>query len=153
MKKVGSISEIQFSFYWWTWKTTTYLKNCWKEPTKNVRILIFTILYLKKNWRKTPGDIIILHLSIKNDDDIIYNSWDIQFERLKLVIMGHFLPFCTSTPKNLKNQNLLKKWKKLLEISCYTCVPKTTIIWGMISEIRSETHNFLSFLANFCRSR
>ena len=134
-------------------KNNYLFKKLLKRANKKCKNFNFYNIVFKKKWRKTSGDIIILHLSIKNDDDIIYNSWDIQFERLKLVIMGHFLPFCTSTPKNLKNQNLLKKWKKLLEISCYTCVPKTTIIWGMISEIRSETHNFLSFLANFCRSR
>ena len=43
------------------------------------------------------------------------------------------------TLKNLKNQNFEKIGKKLLEISSfYTCVPKTTIIWGMIPEIRCE---------------
>ena len=39
---------------------------------------------------------------------------------------------------------LLKKWKNLLEISSiYTCVPKTTIIWGTFPEIRSETEFFV----------
>ena len=37
-----------------------------------------------------------------------------------------------------------KKWKKLLEISSfYRYVPKTTIIWGTVPEIRSETIFFL----------
>ena len=41
------------------------------------------------------------------------------------------------------------KWKKLLEISSiYTCVPKTTIIWGTVPDKQSET-NFLSFWAIF----
>ena len=36
-----------------------------------------------------------------------------------------------------------KNEKKLLEISSfYTCVPKTTIIWGTVPEIRSETELF-----------
>ena len=29
------------------------------------------------------------------------------------------------------------------EISCYTCVPKTTMIWWMASEIQSDTDRFL----------
>ena len=45
------------------------------------------MLYLKK----TPGDIIILHLCTKNLNDMIYSSWDIECERLKLVFMGHYL--------------------------------------------------------------
>ena len=41
---------------------------------------------------------------------------------------------------------LLKKWKNLLEISpFYTCVPKTTIIWGTVPEIQSETNLFCHF--------
>ena len=79
---------------------------------------------------------------------MIYSSWDIECDRLKLVIMGHFLPFYSPT---LKTQKIiiLKKWKKLLEISSfYTSIPKTTIIWGTVPEIRSE--NFLSFWSNFC---
>ena len=36
---------------------------------------------------------------------MIYSSWDIEFDRLKLVIMGHFLPFYPLPAKNPKNQN------------------------------------------------
>ena len=46
----------------------------------------------EKKLRKTPGDIIILHLFIKNLD-MIYSSRDIECDRLTLVIMGHFLFF------------------------------------------------------------
>ena len=39
-----------------------------------------------------------------------------------------------------------KNEKKLLEISSfYTCVPKTTIIWGTVPEIQSETNFFCHF--------
>ena len=45
---------------------------------------------------------------------------------------------------------LLKNWKDLLKKSSfYTCVPKSTIIWGTVPEIRSEK-TFLSFWAIFC---
>ena len=71
---------------------------------------------------------------------MIYSFRDIERVGLKLVILCHFLPFYS--PKNLKNQDF-EKWKKLLEISSFcTCVPKTTIIWGMVPEIRSETGLF-----------
>ena len=98
---------------------------------------------------------------------MIYSSWDIECDRLKLVIMGHFctpltcttttltttptiLTTTTTTPSNPPQKNkILKKWKKLLEISSfYTCVPKTTITWAMILEIQSET-DFMSFFAIF----
>ena len=44
-----------------------------------------------------PGDI-ILHLCTKNLDDMIYSSCDIECDRLKLVIMSHFLAFLRSPP-------------------------------------------------------
>ena len=52
---------------------------------------------------------------------------------LKLVIMGHFFPFLS--PLKTWKIKILKKWK---------CVPKTTIIWGMVPEIWSETDRFFS---------
>ena len=44
-------------------------------------------------FKKTPGDIIILHLCTKNLDDMIYRSSNLERDRLILVILGHFLPF------------------------------------------------------------
>ena len=41
---------------------------------------------------------------------MIYSSWDIERDRLKLVILGHFLPFYS--PKNQKNHNF-EKMKKI----------------------------------------
>ena len=38
---------------------------------------------------------------------MIYSSWDIEQNKLKLLISGHFLPFYP--PKNLKSQNF-EKW-------------------------------------------
>ena len=52
----------------------------------------------------------------------------------------------------LKNPiiRILKKWKKVLEISSfYKCVPKTTITWGTVFE-DGVRHNFLSFWEMFC---
>ena len=62
---------------------------------------------------------------------------------------GSFLPFKPSHLKNPKNW-ILKKWKKLLEISSfYTNGPKTTITPGMVPEIQSETKIFI-ILDHFC---
>ena len=88
------------------------------------------MLYLKKKERKIPESVIFLHLCTKILDDMIYSVQDIEYDRLKLVIMGHFLRHYAS-PSFLKHHKIriLKKWKNLLEISSfYTCVPKTTII-------------------------
>ena len=52
---------------------------------------------------------------------MVYSSRDIEQSMLKLVILGHFLPFYP--PKTPKNQKFEKR-KILLEISSfYTSVP------------------------------
>ena len=72
---------------------------------------------------------------------MIYSSWDIGCDRLKLVIIGHFLPF-HSPPENPKII-ILKKWKTLLEISSFfTYIPKTTIIWGTIPPLQPAKSKF-----------
>ena len=63
------------------------------------------MFYFLKKLRKTPGDILILHLCIKNLDDITNSPGD------------------SRLPKNPKNQNL-EKIKQTCWISFYTCVPK-----------------------------
>ena len=61
--------------------------------------------------------------------------------RLKLVILGHFLRFYPPHP-SLKTQNvkILKWWKDPGDIIILHMCSKTTIIW----------QNFLSFWAIFC---
>ena len=85
MKKVGHPSEFLFGIY--ELEKQLFIKKTVEVGQKNVRILILTMLYLKK----TPGNI-ILHLCTKNLDGMNYKSWDIERDRLKLVIMGYFLP-------------------------------------------------------------
>ena len=80
---------------------------------------------------------------------MIYSSWDIKCDRLKLVIMGHFLPF-TLPPFKIQKIRILKKWKKMVEISWfYTSVPKTTIIWGTVPKILSETDRIFCHFGPF----
>ena len=63
----------------------------------------------------------------------MWSTWSIVPEKniLKLVILGHLLPFYPhQNPK-------IKILKNLLEISYYTYIPK--IIWSVVPEIPSET--------------
>ena len=48
-----------------------------------------------------------------NLQDMIYSSWDIECNRLKLVFIGHFLPFYPppKIPKNQNFENMKKKEK------------------------------------------
>ena len=71
-------------------------KKLFKRANKKCKNFNIYNAALKK--RKTPGDFIILHLCSKNLDDMIYSSGDVECDRLKLVIMDHFLPFYSSPP-------------------------------------------------------
>ena len=73
---------------------------------------VYNATFFFKKIRKMPGDTIILHMCTKILD-MTYSSWDINHGRLKLVILGHFLPFYH--PKNKKNQNF-EKIKNMAEI-------------------------------------
>ena len=83
-------------------------------------------------------------------------SWwyDLQFLRYRVRQTeigndGSFFALLPRPHKNPTKNEIWKNEKKLLEISsCYTNVPKTTIIWGMVPEIRSETHNFFVILGH-----
>ena len=80
-------------------------------------------------WRRwgTPPNFFLANL------DDMTSSWDIEQNILKLVILGHFLPFYPSkTPKI-----------RILKIE------KIRFIWCTVSGIRSETQNFLSFWTIF----
>ena len=61
------------------------ITNCHIKFINIINFINIYIVVFKKNKIKTPGD--------KNLDDMIYHSWDIECDRLKLVITGHFLPF------------------------------------------------------------
>ena len=103
-----------------TWKTTIYLKNCWSGPMKNVRILIFTMLYLKKKNKEkylryhyfTP----VYQTSQLYDLQILkYRVWQTEIGNCESILA--LLP-----PKNPSLEiiiRILKKWKKLLEMSSF----------------------------------
>ena len=52
------------------------------------------LFFKKKKQTKTPVDI-----SIKNLYDMIYSSWDIDQNGLKLVVLGHLGPYIPPLPK------------------------------------------------------
>ena len=91
---------------------------CLFIPLRNQKIKIL------KKWKKTPGDIIFLHFSTTNDNQIMYGSWDMEFNRQNL--FSFWTTFCHFTEKS-------KFWKKSPEISsAYTRVPKMTIKWCVV---------------------
>ena len=75
-----------------------------------------------KNWKKKPGDIILLHMCTINQDQMMDGSWDIRREGQSFLSFWGI--FCHLTLLTTRKIQLLKKWKKRLEIlSFYICVP------------------------------
>ena len=102
---------------------------------------------LKKKKRKTPG-VILLHLCTKHLDDMIYSSWDIKRDRLKLENLGHFLPFYH--PKNQNNQNFEKMKKMLEKSSFYTWYQKSQSSYDVQFLRYGVRQTVFSFWATFC---
>ena len=113
----------------------------WANKKQN-NFNIYNVALLKKKIKKNT-----YRYHYQNLDDMIYISWDIEHNILKLVVLGHFLLF--HHLKYSKNQNF-GKWKNLLEISSFcTCVTKITIMRFIVPEIRSETDWIFVILGHF----
>ena len=70
--------------------------------------------------KKKPGDIIILHMRTMNDNQIMYDSWDIEYDRQTfLLFWAIFCPFTALTAQKIK---LSKKWKKVWRYHHFTHV-------------------------------
>ena len=74
-----------------------------------------------EKMKKLPGDIITLQMCTINDNHMMYGSWDMEHDRHNFLSFSTV--FCPFTPLTTKKINILKKWKRSLEISFYTCVP------------------------------
>ena len=63
-----------------------------------------------KKWKKTPGDIIILHTCSINNNHTMYGSWNMKCDG------QNFLSFwtmsCSFNPAKTWKIKILKKWKK-----------------------------------------
>ena len=80
-----------------------------------------------EKMKNTLEDIIILQMFTINDCLIIYGFSDMECNRQNF--LSFWTVFCPFTPLTTRKINILKNWKKSLEISSfYTCVPKIMII-------------------------
>ena len=90
MKTVGHTSKFLFGIYWWTWKTTVYLKKLLKWANKKCKNFnIYNIAFFKKNKE------VLMIWSTVLEIQSVTDFWVI------------FCPF-TLTPKNPTNKNFEK---------------------------------------------
>ena len=77
---------------------------------------------------------------------MIYSFWDIECDVMKLVIMGHFLPF--DPPNNPKNQ-ILKKWNKRIKTILHLCTTNDGhMMYGSWYRVH-QTYFFLGYFLPF----
>ena len=97
-----------------------------------------------KQWKK-PGDTIILNKCTINYNSMMYDSWDMEWDRQNFLSFWTISwPFIAPTPKI----KILKQWKKTLEISSfYSSAPKIMIICYTVHDIWPVTE--LIFIFHF----
>ena len=79
---------------------------------------------------------------------MIFSSWDIEHDRLKLVTLGHFLPFYQKKPQN---QNFEEKTKKIAGDTIIIHVYQKSQSYELVFlETEWDRHNFFSFWAISC---
>ena len=94
---------------------------CPFSPLTTWKIKILTL-------KKTPGDIIILHISIINDNHMMYGSWDIEHNRQFFVILTVFY---TLLPHyGPRKSKFSKKWKKHLRYYHFTNINDSHMMYG-----------------------
>ena len=69
----------------------------------------FTKFWKKKWKKKIVGDIIIIYMCMKNDNNTIYGSWDMEWDRQSFCNFGPF--FALIPTNNQQNQNFNKTKK------------------------------------------
>ena len=89
-----------------------------------------------KKMKKTPEDIIILHMPTINENHKMYGSRNMKWDRQNLFILGHFVIFCPTN--NPKNQNFEKMEKR----------PRDIIILHMLQKLWSHDEWFLRYGAH-----
>ena len=125
----------------------TIHKDSWDIRRNRQKLLSFWVLFCRflpltnqkikilKKWKKTPRDIIILHLSTTNDNHIMYGFWDMKFIRQNL--FSFWTTFCPFTEKS-------KFWKRKPGdiISLHVCTTNDNhMVYGSL-DIRCNRQNF-----------
>ena len=90
-----------------------------------------------EKMKKTPGGIIILHLSTTNDNRIMYGSWEIEFNKQNL--FSFWITFCPFTEKSKFSKK--KTPRDIISLHLYT-TNDNHMMYGYL-DIRCNRQNFL----------
>ena len=103
-----------------------------------------------ENWKKTSGDVIILHKRTKNHDHMVCCSLDMTHRRCNCYF-SFWAIFCPFTSNSPKNQNL-KKVKKTPGdiIILQKCTKNHDHMLCCSGDMVCDGSNYFSFWAIFC---
>ena len=103
-----------------------------------------------KKWKKTPGDIIILHKCNKNHDHILYCSLDMVRNGCNCYF-AFWAIFCPFNPLTARKIKIIKKWKKRWRYHHFTIVYQKSWSYAILF-LRYDTWQMQLFLfwAIFC---
>ena len=109
-KMPGNI--ISFYTYMCTINEDNMIHGSWNIRCERQKILIFWAIFcpfsplktwkikILKKWKKTTRDIINLHKCTKNDNHMVYGSWDMKSDRQNYLSFGTV--FCHFTPLTVR---------------------------------------------------
>ena len=106
--------------------------------------------------KKTPGDIIILHICTINGNHMMYGSWDMECDRQNVLSFGQIFallpPYGPGKSKFWKNEKRKKKNKTKTPdniIILHICTINDNHMYGSW-DIERDRQIFLSFWTIFC---
>ena len=113
---------------------------CTFTPLKTWKIKIVT-----NKKKKTPGDIIILHMCIINDNHMMYGSWDMEHNGLTFLLFWTI--FTLFNPENQNFEKMKKIPGYIIILHMHTINDKHMMYgsWDM----GHDRQNFLSFRTIF----
>ena len=76
---------------------------------------------ISKKWKKTPGDIIILHMCTKHYDEMMYSSWGMVRDRCNCYF-PFLTVFCPFTPLTIQEIKIKKNEKNSWRYHHFTYV-------------------------------
>ena len=101
------------------------------------------------NWKKTPGDIIILHICAINKNHTMQGSWDIECNGQ--IFLSLWAIFCPFTPLTTKKSKFWKNEKRATRYYHFTHVyHKWQSYDAWYLGYRAWHQIFLSFWTIFC---
>ena len=102
-----------------------------------------------KKWKKTPRDI-TLHKCTRNQDHMLYYSWEIG-RMTDVIVIFHFgLFFPLLQPKKWKNKNKKNKKKPEDVIIFHNCTKNHDHMLYCSWDMVCDRCNYFSFLVIFC---